>query len=95
VPVDRFNGTLIPTTLDPLFAVTLHIESSDPKVDELLPYPVVTFGIHSPTLLFGSEHTKGRSYDLCLRREEVNGKTKFSYLARLTEKGQCLGWPDF
>ena len=78
MPVDRFNGRLISTTFDPLFAVTLHIESIDPKVDELLPDAVVTFGIHSPTLLFGSEHTKGRSYDLCLRRNEVNGKTEFS-----------------
>ena len=93
VPLDTFNGKLISTTFDPSFAVTLRIESIDARVDELVPDAVVTFGIHSPALLFGTGQSKGRSYSLCLRREMVNGKAEFSDFARLTEKGQCLGSP--
>jgi hypothetical protein len=91
VPVDSFNGKLISTTLKPSFAVTLRIESIDPKIDELVPGGVVTFGIHSPALLFSNEQTKGRSYAFCLERKAVNGKTEFTYFARLTDKGRCFG----
>jgi hypothetical protein len=91
VPVDSFNGKLISTDFKPFFAVTLRIESIDPKVDELVPGAVVTFGIHSPALLFRTEHTKGRSYAFCLQREVVNGKAEFTYFARLTDKGRCFG----
>lgn len=90
VPVDSFNGQLISTDFKPSFAVTLRIESIDLKVDELVPGAVVTFGIHSPALLFGTERTKGRSYAFCLERKEANGKVEFTYFARLTD-GRCFG----
>lgn len=91
VPVDSFNGKLISTDFHPSFTVTLRIESIDPTVDGLLPGAVVTFGIHSPALLFRTEQTKGRSYALCLRREVVNGKAEFTSFVRLAEKDQCFG----
>jgi hypothetical protein len=91
VPIDAFNGKLISTSFDPRFAVTLRIQSIDPRVDELVPDAVVTFGIHSPALLFRTEQTKGRSYGFCLQREVLNGKAEFTYFAKLTDNGQCLG----
>lgn len=91
VPVDGYSGTLVSTSFDPRFAVTLRIESIDPKVAELVPGTITTFGIHSPTLLFLAEKPKGRSYALCLDRKEVNGKVELTDLAQMAKNGHCLG----
>ena len=82
----RFFDQIVLTTVglgdDPYQAVTLRIESIDPKTDELVPGAVVTFAIHSPALLFRYEQTKGGSYTFFLDRRVVNGKAEFTYFAQ-------------
>jgi hypothetical protein len=74
------SGEVTPIDFDPEFALTLRIESAVPAVPNLARGAIVTFGIHSPTLLFAGEPQKGKTYDFSLRRSVVNGKAKFSGL---------------
>jgi hypothetical protein len=76
-PLTRFSGTITPVAGDPRFALTVLIESAVPAVDSFTEGAVVTFGIHSPSLLFAGEPTKGKTYNFSLRRKSENGKVSF------------------
>lgn len=92
VDIQSFRGKLITATFDPRFAVTMRIESVNPKIKEMARDAVVTFGIHSPALTFLTDEPKGRTFGLCLRREGVNGSAKFSGFTRVSAEGVCTGW---
>jgi len=83
-----FSGKVIPVDFDPRFAVTVRIESVGPAVTNFTVGAVVAFAIHSPSLLFGEEAKKGKTYDFSVQREIKHGKTKYFGLkvapARLT-----------
>ena len=75
-----YSGVVIPVHFDPGFALTVRIKSATPPVAGFAPGNVVTFAIHSPTLLFAEEPRKGKTYDFVLHREIENEKVRFSYL---------------
>jgi hypothetical protein len=77
VPLTSFSGTITPVAGDPKFALTVRIESAVPAVDSLAEGAVVAFAIHSPSLLFAGEPTKGKTYDFSLLRKIENGKGSF------------------
>ena len=77
VPLTRFSGQVTPVDVDPRFALSLHIESAIPAVADFTQGAVVTVAIHSPSLLFGGDATKGKIYDLSLRHRIENGKARF------------------
>ena len=70
-------GTTTPVASDPKFALTVRIESAVPAVDSLAEGAVITFAIHSPSLLLAGEPTKGKIYDFSLLRKIENGKVSF------------------
>jgi hypothetical protein len=57
--------------------LTLSIESTVPAVPDFAAGAVVTLGIHSPSLLFGGESAKGKTYDFLLHRRVEDGKLRF------------------
>src|SRR5215472_10250694 len=77
VPLTSFSGTVTPVDIDPRFALTVRIESIVPELKNFSAGTIATCAIHSPTLLFAGEPTKGRIYDFVLHREIKNGKVKF------------------
>jgi hypothetical protein len=79
-PLTAFSGRVTPVNSDPRFALTLRIQSTVPEVKELASAKTVTFGIHSPSLLFGADPTMGRSYMFSLRRVMKNGRSTFTGL---------------
>lgn len=83
VLLSRFSGQAIPVDFDPRFALTLHIESAVPSVANFTEGAVVTLAIHSPSLLFAEEPTKGKAYDFVLHRKVQKGKAKFFGLSVL------------
>jgi hypothetical protein len=80
-----FSGTAIPVDIDPRFALTVKIKSAIPEASDFRPGVVVTFAIHSPSLLFGGEPTVGKAYDFMLDRSVEDGKVRFSGLRELEE----------
>jgi hypothetical protein len=77
VPLADFSGVITPIDFDPSFALTVRIESAVPAATNLKRGAVVTLGIHSPSLTFGGEPTKGKAYDFVLNRKIEDGKVKF------------------
>ena len=77
VPLSSFSGRVTPVDFDPRFALTVHVESAAPAVADFTEGDVVTLAIHSPSLLFAEEPTKGKAYDFVLRRKIQKGKAKF------------------
>lgn len=77
VPLTSFSGTVTPVGIDPRFALTVRIESVVPAVTNFNVGAIVTLAIHSPSLLFGEEPTKGEAYDFALNREIKDGKVRF------------------
>src|SRR5262245_20051113 len=77
VLLEDFSGVVIPVHFDPGFALTVRIESATPQVAGFASGSVVTFAIHSPSLLFAGEPTKGKTYDFVLHRKIENGKVRF------------------
>lgn len=77
VPLTHFSGKVIPVDFDPRFALTVRIESAIPAVTNFTAGSVVTFAIHSPSLLFGGAATNGKTYDFLLQRKIRNGETRF------------------
>jgi hypothetical protein len=77
VPLADFSGSVTPVGADPRFALTLRIDSVVPVVANFSDGTVVTLAIHSPSLVFAGEPTKGKTYDFSLGREIENGKTVF------------------
>src|SRR5215510_12215181 len=83
VPLTDFSGTMTPVDIDPLFALTVCVESVVPKVPNFSAGAVVTLGIHSPSRLFAVEPTKGKTYDFVLHREGRDGKARFYWMSLL------------
>ena len=54
------SGEVTPVDFDPRFALTLRIESAVPQFPDLARGAIVTFGIHSPMLLFAGEPERAR-----------------------------------
>jgi len=77
VPLTNFSGGITLVGVDPRFALTVRIESTVPAVADFTEGAVVTFAIHSPSLLFAGEPTKGKTYDFSLRRKIENGRARF------------------
>lgn len=82
-PLTAFSGEVKAVQYDPRFALTLRIQSTIPDVKELPSAGTVTFGIHSPTLLFAGDPTVGRSYIFSLRQVARNGRLTFTDLGTL------------
>lgn len=72
-----FSGVVIPVHADPRFALTVHIESADPAISNFHTGDVVTFAIHSPSLLLGCKAEKGKTYNFVLHKTVENGKVRF------------------
>ena len=72
-----FSGKVIPVNFDPRFALTVRIESVDAAATSFTVGAVVTFAIHSPSLLFGDEAKKGKTYDFSVQRQIKHGKTRY------------------
>jgi hypothetical protein len=86
VLLTHFSGRVIPVDFDPRFALTVRIESVDPAATNFTVGAVVTFAIHSPSLLFEEEAKKGKTYDFSIQREIKHGKTR--YFGLKVEKAQ-------
>jgi len=80
-PLTDFSGTVTPVDIDPLFALTVRVESVVPKVPNFKADAVVTLGIHSPSRLFAGEPAKGKTYDFVLHREGSDGKRRFYWIS--------------
>ena len=72
-----FSGEVTPVDFDPRFALSVRIESAVPAVPNFRSGSVVTFAIHSPSLLFSGDPVKGRTYGFSLVRRVENGKVRF------------------
>jgi hypothetical protein len=94
IPLQSFSGTITPVDVDPRFALTMRVESAVPAIVSFKTGAIVTLGIHSPSLLFGGEPTKGKAYEFLLHRKMEGGKEKFFGLKVLklstTEKQHLL-----
>ncbi len=77
VPLTSFSGQVTSVDVDPRFALTVHVESVIPAVSNFPEGAVVTLAIHSPTLLFAGEPTRGKTYNFSVHRTLEGGKTKF------------------
>ena len=77
VLLTHFSGKVIPVDFDPRFALTVRIESVGPAATNFTVGAVVAFAIHSPSLLFGEEAKKGKTYDFSVQREIRHGKTRY------------------
>ena len=82
-PLTDFSGEVWLVHSDPRFALTLRIQSAVPVVKELPLAGTVTFGVHSPTLLFAGDPTVGRSYMFSARQVIKNGRSTFTGLRTL------------
>jgi len=83
VMLTDFKGPAIPIGVDPRFALTLIVESVEPPREILKSGEVVTFAIHSPSLLFYGEVPTGKTCDFSLLRTTENGKTRLHGLRLL------------
>ena len=88
VPLTSFSGTVTPVGVDPRFALTVRIVSIDPSIVNFSAGTVVTFAIHSPSVLFGTESVKGKTYDFVLNQESGDGKVRFSGLRKDTSRSK-------
>jgi hypothetical protein len=77
VPLTSFSGQVTSVDVDPRFALTVHVESAAPAVSNFPEGAVVTLAIHSPTLLFAGEPTRGKTYNFSVHRTLEGGNTKF------------------
>jgi hypothetical protein len=57
--------------------LTVRIESVGPAATNFTVGAVVAFAIHSPSLLFGEEAKKGKTYEFSVQREIKHGKTRY------------------
>jgi hypothetical protein len=72
-----FSGKVIPVDFDPRFALTVRIESVGPAATNFTVGAIVVFAIHSPSLLFGEEVKKGKTYNFSVQRQIKHGKTRY------------------
>jgi len=82
VPLADFSGSVIPVASDPMFAMTLRVESITPAVRSFSKGTSVTLAIHSPSQVFGGDATTGMAYDFSLDRKVENGNNIFQASAR-------------
>lgn len=80
VTLSTYSGTVTPVDADRRFAVTVRIDSITPSLTNFVKGATVTFAVHSPSQLFGTADAKGKTYDFTLRRETVDGKTRYTSL---------------
>jgi len=80
VMLSHFSGQAVPVDLDPRFAMTLRVESATPSIDRFREGDIVTFAIHSPSLLFLETPKKGQTYEFLLSRTVENRKVRFCCL---------------
>ena len=80
VTISSYSGTVTPVESDPRFAVIVRVDSVKPVLTNFTIGGTVTFAVHSPSRLFGASETRGKTYDLILRRETMDGKAKFTSL---------------
>jgi len=91
VPLEDFSGKAFPVDIDPHFALTVRIVSAMPAVADFTPGSVVTFAIHSPTIVFAGDATKRKTYNFSMCRETGDDKVKFSRLGIQINHGVRLG----
>ena len=91
VMLREFTGTAVQTHVDPLFVLTLHIESITPSLSGFTNGAVVNFAIHSPTLLFWEKAPKGKAVDFILSRESRVDKTTRWTIERNGQVGAANG----
>jgi hypothetical protein len=91
VMLGQFSGTIVQTHSDPRFVLTLHIESITPSLSGFTNGSVVSFAIHSPTMLFAGETPKGKAVDFILSRESQVDKMTTSWRLEIERKGQPDG----
>ena len=77
VLLTHFSGKAIPVDFDPRFALTVRIESVSPAAGNFTVGAVVVFAIHSPSLLFGEEVKKEKTYDFSVQRAIEHEKTEY------------------
>jgi len=95
VLLSHFSGKIRPVDFDPRFALTVRVESVIPETTSFRPGTVVAFAIHSPSLLFDGEATKGETYDFSLMRAVEHGKTRFFRLrVEKAQKAPVKAVPD-
>jgi len=58
------------TDIDANFAVTMRVISINPPLTNFTKGRTVTFAIHSPSQLFGSSKSNGKTYDFVLHRPQ-------------------------
>ena len=75
--LSRFPGTLTAVDADSKFAITVQIASAVPAMTNFTVGNFVTFGIHSPSMLFRWNATIGKAYDFTLHRKIEGGKATF------------------
>jgi len=95
VPLADYSGKVTPVDFDQRFVLTVRIESVGPAVSGFDVGTVIAFAIYSPTLLFGGDVTKGKTYDFSLQRETKHGKTRFFGLKiEQVQKAPATSVPD-
>jgi hypothetical protein len=92
VPLTSFAGHVTPVDIDPRFALTVHVESVTPSVPNFSEGALGIFAIHSPSLLFAGDPTKGKAYDFSVRREIHDGKVKFRGLEIVAPTEPLWSW---
>jgi hypothetical protein len=80
VPLQQFQGTLVPVHFDPRFALTLRIGRVAPPVADWTPGSRVTFAIHSPAQLFAGDTPQGQTLEFVVSRQVQADRTSFSRL---------------
>jgi len=91
VQLQDFSGELVQVDTDPHFALTVSVVSVVPAIADFNPHAIVTFGIHSPTLVFAGDAKYGKTYNFSLCRENEGGKVRFSGLGIRFAHGATLG----
>jgi|ERR1035441_317242 hypothetical protein len=91
VPLQDFSGKVFPVDTDPHFAVTVSVISVVPAIADFNPHAIVTFGIHSPTIVFAGDAKYGKTYNFSLCRETERGKVRFSGFGIRLAHGATLG----
>ena len=91
VPLQDFSGRVIPVDIDPHFALTVTVVSATPAIAQFTPRTVVTFAIHSPSIVFAGDASNGKTYNFSLCLETEEGKVKFSNLGVLLGHDATIG----
>ena len=80
VALSSYSGAVLAVGADPRFAVTMRVDSITPALTNFTKGATLTFAVHSPSRLFATGDSKGKTYDFTLRRETAGGNTRYSSL---------------